>query len=88
MKFVVHFFVAAAFIFGDRAAAQFQGSIGNVTQQPFVVGVVPVVGNGAVGGVAIDAKGVMAKVEERDVVALRDARRNAMSCPVRLTRAC
>ncbi len=79
MKYVVHFFVAAAFVFGDHAAAQVQGSIGAVTQQPFVVGAVPVVGNGAVGGVAIDAKGVMAKAEERDVVALRDARRNATS---------
>ena len=56
-----------------------RASIGEVTQQPFVVGVVPVVGNGAVGGVAIDAHGVMAKAEERDVVALRDARRNALS---------
>jgi hypothetical protein len=79
MRFVVHFFGAAAFVFGDHAAAQFQASIGEVTQQAFVVGVIPVVGNGAVGGVAIDANGVMAKAEERDVVALRDARRNAMS---------
>jgi len=79
MKFVVHFFVAAAFVFGGHAVAQFQASIGAVTQQPFVVGVVSVVGNGAVGGVAIDANGVMAKAEERDVAALRDARRNAMS---------
>jgi hypothetical protein len=79
MRFVVHFFVAAAFLFGDHAAAQFQAGIGEVTQQPFVVGVVPVVANGAVGGVAIDANGVLAKAHERDVVALRDARRNAMS---------
>jgi hypothetical protein len=79
MKYVVHFFGAAAFILGGHAAAQGQSSVGAVTQQPFVVGVVPVVGNGAVGGVAIDATGVMAKAEERDVVALRDARRNATS---------
>lgn len=79
MKFVVHFFVAAALVFGDYAAAQFPSSIGAVTQQPFVVGVVPVAGNGAVGGVAIDANGVMAQAEVRDLVALRDARRNAMS---------
>lgn len=79
MTFVVHFFVAAAFVVGDHAVAQGQASIGAVTQQPFVVGVVPVVGNGAVGGVAIDANGVMAKAEERDISALCDARRNAMS---------
>jgi len=79
MKFVVHSFVAAAFICGDHAAAQFQASIGAVTEQAFVVGVVPIAGNGAVGGVAIDANGVMDKAEERDVVALRDARRNAIS---------
>ncbi|MGD9723913.1 MAG: DUF1598 domain-containing protein [Pirellulales bacterium] len=79
MTFVVPFFVAAALIGGDHAAAQFQASVGAVTQQAFVVGVIPVVGNGTVGGVAIDANGVMAKAEERDVAALRDARRNAMS---------
>src|SRR4051812_6636450 len=78
-KFVVHFFVAGAFIFGDHAVAQAQGSISEVSQRPFVVGVIPVVGNGGVGGVAIDANGVMAKAEERDVVALRDARRDAIS---------
>ncbi|HTM54978.1 MAG TPA: DUF1598 domain-containing protein [Pirellulales bacterium] len=78
MKFVVHFFVAAALVVGDHAAAQ-DASVGAVTQQAFVVGVVPVAGNGAVGGVAIDANGVIAQAEERDVVALRDARRNATS---------
>jgi hypothetical protein len=40
---------------------------------------VPVVGNGAVGGVAIDAKGLIDEAEQRDVVALRDARRAALS---------
>lgn len=53
-------------------------SIGEATVRPFVVGVVPVVGNGAVGGVAIDAKGAIEEAEERDVVALRDARRAAL----------
>ena len=72
-------FLAAAFLFADHAAAQFQASIGEVTQQPFVIAVVPVVANGAVGGVAIDANGVVAKAQERDVVALREARRGAMS---------
>src|SRR5690349_20197854 len=76
---VAHFFVAAAFLLGDHAAARAQ-SISEVTQRPFVVGVVPVVGaGGGVGGVAIDSNGVVASAEERDVVALRDARRDAMA---------
>src|SRR5262245_59076996 len=80
VKFVVHFFVAAAFVLGDQAVARAQGSISEVTQRPFVVGVIPVVGaGGGVGGVAIDADGVVASAAERDVVALRDARRDAMS---------
>jgi hypothetical protein len=80
VKFVVHFFVAAALVLGDHAAARAQGSVSEVTQRPFVVGVIPVVGaGGGVGGVAIDADGVVGNAEERDVVALRDARRDAMS---------
>jgi hypothetical protein len=46
--------------------------------RPFVVGVVPVVGNGAVGGVAIDAKGAIDEAEQSNVVALRSARRAAL----------
>jgi hypothetical protein len=42
------------------------------------VGVVPVVGNGAVGGVAIDAKGTIGQAEPRDFVTLREARRAAL----------
>ncbi len=79
MKLVFRFFAAAAFVFACHAAALAQARIGDVTQQPFVVGVIPVVGNGSVGGVAIDANGVLAKAEGHDVVALRDARRDAMS---------
>jgi hypothetical protein len=37
------------------------------------------VSNGAVGGVAIDAQGVIEQAEQRDRVALRDARRAALS---------
>lgn len=79
MKFVVHFFAAAALVVGDYAAVPAQ-SISEVTQRPFVVGVIPVVGaGGGVGGVAIDADGLVANAEERDIVALRDVRREAMS---------
>jgi hypothetical protein len=79
VEFVVQFFVAAAFLLGDQAAARAQGSISEVTQRPFVVGVIPVVGaSGGVGGVAIDADGVVGRAEEGDIVALRAARRDAM----------
>jgi hypothetical protein len=64
---------------GGSAALLAQSFIGAGTQTPFVVGVVPVVGNGAVGGVAIDAKGAVDEAERRDLAALRDARRSAMS---------
>ena len=47
-------------------------------ERPFVVGVVPVVGNGAVGGVAIDADGTIKRAEQRDAAALLDARRAAL----------
>src|SRR5262245_52542695 len=74
---VVGCLIAGALGLGNPADAQAQAAIGEVTQRPFVIGVIPVVGNGTVGGVAIDADGVMAKAETRDVGALRDARREA-----------
>jgi hypothetical protein len=61
------------------AVAHAQSSVGAVTQRPFVIGVVPVVGNGAVGGVAIDAKGAVEQAEQHDLAALREARRSAMA---------
>ena len=79
MEFLVHFVVVSTCIVGGHAVAHAQSVLASVTQRPFVVGVVPVVGNGAVGGVAIDANGAIEQAEQRDVVALRDARRAAMS---------
>ena len=77
MRFLVRIVVVSICIIGGHALAHAQGlSVGEV--RPFVVGVVPVVGNGAVGGVAIDAKGAIDEAEERDVVALRNARRAAL----------
>ena len=47
-----------------------QGTVGFVSQRPFVIGLVPVVGTrGAVGGIDVDTKGVLKRVE---VVAGRD----------------
>jgi hypothetical protein len=79
MGCLVHFIAISICIVGGQATAHAQSFIGAGTQRPFVVGVVPVVGNGAVGGVAIDSDGVIDEAEQRDVVALRDARRAAMS---------
>ena len=78
MHFLIHFVVVSTCIIGGQALAHAQ-SVSFTEQRPFVVGVVPVVGNGAVGGVAIDAKGAIEQAEERDVVALRDARRAALT---------
>ena len=78
LHFLIHFVVVSTCIMGGHAVAHAQ-SVSNVEVRPFVVGVVPVVGNGAVGGVAIDAKGVIEQAEQHDVVALRDARRAALS---------
>src|SRR5262245_42896230 len=59
------------------ASAQSISNLSVADQRFFVVGVVPVVGNGVVGGVAVDAKGAVEQAKEQDVVALRDARRGA-----------
>src|SRR5436305_114744 len=46
--------------------------------RPFVVGIVPVVGPGGVGGVAIDAAGVVSKSEAGALDKLREARAGAL----------
>ena len=45
--------------------------------RPFVVGLVPVVGNGGVGGVSIDAQGVVTRSDVESLGRLRDARLKA-----------
>ena len=79
MEFLVHFVVISICIVGSHAVAHAQSTISSVTQRPFVVGLIPVVRNGPSGGVAIDANGTIPQAEERDVIALRDAKRAAMS---------
>jgi len=78
MSFHIRCIVVATCVIGGHALAHAQSSISVASQRPFVVGVVPIVSNGAVGGVAIDASGAIERAEQRDVVALRDARRAAM----------
>ena len=77
MRFLIHFVVVTTCILGRYPLAHAQ-SVSFAEQRPFVVGVVPVVGNGTVGGVAIDANGAIEQAEQRDVVALRNARRVAL----------
>lgn len=77
MDTLIRFTIVLNCIFGGSALASAQ-SLSFAEQRPFVVGVVPVVGNGAVGGVAIDADGVIERAEQGDIVALRAAQRVAM----------
>src|SRR5947208_4812941 len=55
-----------------------QASIQDVTFTPFVIGFRPVVGNGAVGGVLIDARGVVARASPDAQDRLRAVREKAM----------
>jgi hypothetical protein len=56
-----------------------QASIAFTEQRPFVIGFIPVVGaGGAVGGVSIDAKGVLARSDVDQTQKLRDARQRAL----------
>ncbi|MBW3539133.1 MAG: DUF1598 domain-containing protein [Planctomycetes bacterium] len=72
--------VAAAVVFLFTAGRAWpQGTVQNVTQRPFVVGVVPVVGAGGVGGVKVDARGVVSRVDEDATGELSRVRRDALS---------
>ncbi|MBA4107925.1 MAG: hypothetical protein C0485_19510 [Pirellula sp.] len=77
MDTLIRFLVVLNCVFGGSALASAQ-NISFAEQRPFVVGVVPVVGNGAVGGVAVDASGVIALAEQRDLLELKEARGVAM----------
>ncbi len=59
-----------------------------MTLSPFVIGFVPVVNNGAVGGVLIDARGVVARADTDAQDRLRAAREKALQAvPAELDRA-
>jgi hypothetical protein len=60
-------------------AALGQGGVAFTQQRPFVIGFIPVVGaRGAVGGVSIDAQGVVARSDVDQTRKLRDARLKAL----------
>lgn len=77
MYSLIRVIVVSTCIMGGYALVHAQ-NLSFAEQRPFVVGVVPVVGNGAVGGVAVDANGAIERAEQRDVFELRDARRAAL----------
>jgi len=52
-----------------------QAAVGFSRVRPFVVGVVPVVGNGAVGGIEVDAQGVVSRPQFDEAGRLAQARR-------------
>jgi hypothetical protein len=60
----------------QTALGQFTGSF---ELRPFVVGLIPVVGNGVVGGVSIDASGVLARSDVDAAGRLREARLRALA---------
>jgi hypothetical protein len=81
MRSLAHIAVVAtaAWIAGAAPMAWSQ-EVSFSDQRPFVVGVIPIVGGGgAVGGVAIDARGAVEQADERDIDALRDYRRAALA---------
>jgi len=78
-RFLIHFVIVSTCILCENTIAHAQTGASFTEQRPFVVGVVPFVSNGAVGGVSIDASGAIQRAEQRDVIALRDARRDALS---------
>lgn len=79
MLLLIHVVVITIGFLCGHALAQSQSALSFAEQRPFVVGVVPVVSGGAVGGVAIDAAGKVCLASHRDEDALRAARRAALA---------
>ncbi len=58
--------------------AQATGSVGVVQLRPFVIGLQPVVSRGAVGGVLIDAQGVVRQADAESIGQLQEVRQAAL----------
>ena len=70
-----------ALIFGLLASPQagFSQTVSNTSIRPFVTGFVPVVGrNGAIGGVSVDANGIVTAADRKVVTRLSQLRRDAL----------
>ncbi len=63
---------------GRSGEAQVPSYVGVTTLRPFVVGIIPVVGNGAVGGVSIDAQGILARSTADAIGQLAEERAKAL----------
>jgi hypothetical protein len=70
--------VAALVWMGNHAPAAGQASIGVQEFSPFVLALIPVVRNGAVGGISVDAQGMLRAAEPGDIERLREAWRQAL----------
>src|SRR5688572_5093922 len=78
----VSFFAGAALvaaILNPAASARAQGSVSFGVQRPFVTSFRPVIGRGGgVGGVSIDAQGMVARSDVETLGRLREARERAL----------
>jgi hypothetical protein len=71
-----------AIVSSVATSASGQFSVGDFQLRPFVIGITPVVGpGGAVGGVSIDAKGVVSRIDKDFAGRLRDVRTAALVTP-------
>lgn len=79
-RFVLSICVVAAALAGLAAKSARGQAVSFTELRPFVVGVIPVVGpGGAVGGVSVDALGVVARSDVAADEVLREARRKALA---------
>src|SRR5688572_8984387 len=71
--------LAAAALFNPAAPAWAQGSVSFGVQRPFVTSFRPVIGRGGgVGGISIDAQGLVARSDVETLGRLREARERAL----------
>jgi hypothetical protein len=70
--------MAAAMCGAAPPALAQSGAVSFGQQRPFVVGLIPVVGRGGVGGVSIDSQGLVARSDVESLGRLRDARLRAL----------
>jgi len=79
-RFVLVGLVLAGTLSLSPQPAAGQATVGDFQAKPFVIGFIPVIGpRGAVGGVSIDAQGVVARSDIDQARRLRDVRRDALA---------
>jgi hypothetical protein len=70
--------LSIAVVLSLAAQGPAQGPVSFTQRRPFVVGIIPVVNRGAVGGVSIDAQGLLARSDLDQLGRLREARLKAL----------